>query len=131
MKLKVSELEGRRLDFWVYRALGWEYTGEIPASWRCGGKTPLTKDGMCLCFDCDSHRFSEYWSDGGPIIEKEGIAIRPHTSTNGVVESWRAGWQWPCDTKEQARNDYLGRTPLVAAMRAFVASKFGDEVVTP
>ena len=123
MKLKVSELEGRRLDFWVYRAMGWEYTGEaIPSSWKCNGKVALHKDGMTLCFDCAGKLFSTSWEDAGPIIQQAEIGIRPLSDG-----TWHA-----TDYQQIEQHAYgAGPTPLIAAMRCFVALKFGDEVVTP
>jgi hypothetical protein len=74
---------------------------------------------------------SEDWRLGGLIIERERI----DWVSSGT--EWKAGFsadidssgygsslvQWIAFEHEQA-----GSTPLIAAMRAFVASKFGDEV---
>ena len=66
------------------------------------------------------------WALGGPIIEREGtfriIAPRYKGASDYVarlpkdVNDWFEGY---------------GPTPLVAAMRAYVASKLGDEVEIP
>jgi hypothetical protein len=32
---------------------------------------------------------------------------------------------------DKGRNEFRGRTPLIAAMRCYVASKLGDEVEIP
>lgn len=59
-------------------------------------------------------RFSTDWSAGGPVIEREGIEL---SATEG-------GW-W---AEVGARDRYgcaPGPTPLVAAMRALVASRVG------
>lgn len=58
------------------------------------------------------------WSQGGPIIEREKI----HT--------FFAGGTW---IAEHYTSDgcFIGPTPLIAAMRCFVASKLGDEVEIP
>jgi len=116
---RVAELEGAELDTWVVRALG---------AYR--GPYQMVKDGRpeqdCLIFP-DGVPFrattgdiypSERWSDGGPIIERERIVLMP------TPEGWEAIKSLPGMTlvREQAA------TPLVAAMRAFVASKFGDTV---
>ena len=60
---------------------------------------------------------STEWEFGGPIIERERIELE-----------W-SGPDWLAQIK--ADNEYYGATPLVAAMRAFVASKLGDEVEIP
>jgi hypothetical protein len=57
------------------------------------------------------------WAQGGPIIEREMITVE------WTGEDWRT-CIW-CDEK------FLGPTPLIAAMRAYVASKLGDEVEIP
>jgi hypothetical protein len=56
------------------------------------------------------------WAQGGPIIEREGIAIG---------KSWE-GWKAFTETSGGE-----GPTPLIAAMRCYVASKLGDEVELP
>jgi hypothetical protein len=60
------------------------------------------------------------WAQGGLIIEREKIAL--NLSENG----WVATRIEPPSVSE-AR----GPTPLVAAMRCYVASKLGDEVEVP
>jgi hypothetical protein len=63
---------------------------------------------------------SNDWSQGGPIIEREKIGTWPSESISG---KWGA----------RMLNTYImyGPTPLIAAMRCFVASKLGDEVEVP
>lgn len=114
MLMKVSELEGALLDAAVAKADGYEDIDVIdhvplmdaaPPSWcRAGG-----------------HRFSpsSTWSHGGPIIERERIG-----------PMWcGASWLWA------ASDDRIlvveGETMLQCAMRAYVASKFGDEIDLP
>jgi hypothetical protein len=58
------------------------------------------------------------WSQGGPIIEREVISV-----IEGSNGEWQAG-------KRPYKFCY-GPTPLIAAMRCFVASKLGDEVDVP
>jgi hypothetical protein len=57
------------------------------------------------------------WSIGGPIIEREGLTLT------------HQGERWAAQT--DADEFQYGPTPLVAAMRCFVASKLGDEVDVP
>lgn len=59
------------------------------------------------------------WSQAGPIIERERIAVWP------VADCWVA-----C-TLTGAGYDVKAPTSLVAAMRCYVASKMGDEVDVP
>jgi hypothetical protein len=64
------------------------------------------------------------WSQGGPIIEREWIC--PDRLLNG---------QWVAckrtDTGDSMLFARTGPTPLIAAMRCYVASKLGDEVEIP
>ena len=60
--------------------------------------------------------YSTNWSQGGPIIERESIDIMKVGIT-----------QWRADCGPAV----TGPTPLIAAMRAFVTKKFGDEVEIP
>ena len=57
------------------------------------------------------------WAQGGPIIERERINLEPFTDING--EQWSADGAWNSPT------------PLIAAMRCFVASRLGDELDIP
>jgi len=68
-----------------------------------------------------------YWDQGGAIIQREGINIRkgnqmyfPQGNEKGDYYEplWLAGKQH-------------GQTPLIAAMRCYVASRFGDEINIP
>ena len=58
------------------------------------------------------------WSQGGPIIERENIEIG------------RTPVEWRAQRYDFIRVAY-GPTPLVAAMRCYVASELGDEVDVP
>ena len=59
------------------------------------------------------------WCQGGPIIEREGIEL--------LCES--LGFRWVA--MPQKGPEWRGPTPLIAAMRCYVASKFGNEVEIP
>lgn len=63
--------------------------------------------------------YSSDWEAGGPVIEKERIHVAPMPGK---------GWVWCAvvvsETGKGAWQE--GRTPLVAAMRALVASRYGS-----
>lgn len=102
--MKVAELEGALLDYWVARAEGW--TLEDESLWRDErGKA------MNLYWRWNP---SNNWAHGGPIIEREQIELT------------RAGNEWAAYVPGM-RGAY-GPAVLIAAMRAYVASKFGDTV---
>lgn len=63
--------------------------------------------------------FSTCWNKGGPIIEREGISWHCGSKT-----SWHA---YVCGSFE----NFSGQTPLIAAMRCYVATKLGDTVEVP
>ena len=68
------------------------------------------------------------WAQGGPIIERREIGIRRNAPCSD-------GRQWeaiPSITAKGAGGKYgYGPTPLIAAMRCYVASNLGDEVEIP
>ena len=66
--------------------------------------------------------YSSRWQFGGTIIEREWISL---TTANDVWEALIA------DDVADGYHSAFGATPLVAAMRCFVASKLGDEVDLP
>jgi hypothetical protein len=57
------------------------------------------------------------WAQGGPIIEREFI--------------WLEINEGQCYAHKNGLDFYEGETPLIAAMRCYVASKLGDEVDVP
>ena len=67
----------------------------------------------------DAWLYSTDWSQGGPIIEREKIGVW-----------WDGVWHAKYDgcRPDQVQDAY---TPLIAAMRCYVASKLGDEVEIP
>lgn len=67
------------------------------------------------------------WCNGGPLIDKHMLHIKPHCTENGVVKSWAAGMTWPCDTMPSQ----CGKTPLIAACRAIVMKELGAVVSVP
>jgi hypothetical protein len=67
-----------------------------------------------------TYRCSTDWAQGGPIIERECIWLTHHTASkmHGAHKGDDVWFQ-------------KGPTPLIAAMRCYVASKLGDEVDVP
>ena len=79
---------------------------------KCEGDEPLKDGGIGLSYSTD-------WLSGGPIIEREMLTVGP-----AKHEGYMA-WAWP------KAAGYWGDTPLIAAMRCYVASKLGDDVEVP
>jgi hypothetical protein len=107
MKIKTSELSGVQLDWAVAKCEGL-MEGQIAI------------DGVTRGF----YKPSTKWSQGGPIIERERINLRLHKDTDKEVSAFN----W---VNHAPVNRMRGSTPLIAAMRCYVASKLGDEVEIP
>jgi len=70
--------------------------------------------------------YSTNWAQGGPIIEREQIFPAPTNWGGDQATAFVAR-----ENKATPRAEQYGPTPLIAAMRCFVASKLGDEVEVP
>lgn len=105
MKVKVSELTKAALD------------------WAVGECQPLPDHGQR--FVEDGYHPSADWAQGGPIIEREWLDITPWP--NESDEELR----WQCTQHDSINCAAFGPTPLIAAMRCYVASKLGEEVDVP
>ncbi|KAI3591640.1 hypothetical protein D9X30_3465 [Cupriavidus sp. U2] len=115
--MKVSELEGALLDYWVAKAEGYEaeLCRDDQGSFCVRTKRYAGEGGQFR----GPFFPSREWADGGPILARERIGLMP--AIEGRREFWIAAhpsYSWP----------RRGNTPLIAAMRAYVASKFGAEV---
>lgn len=110
MNVKTSELIGEQLDCAVAQAEGISSAAFQP---------------------------STNWAHGGPIIEREGITVYPHyedvITESGQEMTIKKGWAshiTPHRYWQTPRGRGFAPTPLVAAMRCYVASKLGDTVET-
>jgi Protein of unknown function (DUF2591) len=105
MKVKTASLIGRSLNWAVAGAEG-NYSI------------------YCDCGYGEVWEPESNWAQGGPIIERENITLR----------LWDNGYEptayMPLGSKEHSLW-YQGPTPLIAAMRCYVASKLGDEIEIP
>jgi hypothetical protein len=102
--MKTNTLTGAALDWAVAQAEG----GYDERDFVVRGCTYIVQN------------YSTNWAQGGPIIEREGIRL--HRSHTG---DWWAG------PESDPHRPVSGPTPLIAAMRCYVASKLGDEVDIP
>ena len=105
---KVADLIGAELDFYVAKAEGW-------TAWIVDGECWTNGEGGGMV----TYKPSYWWEDGGPIIQSEIIQLKFHYEE----QLWEA-------YINDSDDDYVGvgDTPLIAAMRAYVASKFGSTV---
>ena len=103
--MKTSELTGPALD--------WAVT-------KCETGQPLDTRGAFLV----AFKYSTDWAQGGPIIEREKIDVIRK-------EQWEA-WMDNYDPEGVVDASFgSGPTPLIAAMRCYVASKLGDDIEVP
>ena len=112
--MKTSELTGLALDWAVAKCEGEEAElnhGEI-VTWKY-----VNGQEYRLVWQPSTN-----WAQGGPIIEREDIQIKKH------ISNWIALPESAEFSEEQYQE---GETPLIAAMRCYVASKLGDEVEIP
>ena len=72
-----------------------------------------------------TYNCSTDWAQGGPIIEREGMQLQMED-----ISEWHATMWWD-DGEGQREVVTRGPTPLIAAMRCYVASQLGDEVEIP
>jgi hypothetical protein len=115
--MKVSYLEGALLDYWVAKA---------------GGYSPMPHDGhWFIGLDrYEAYNPSANWALAGPIIEREKITLI-HYGIEDAEDGnpWEAAIRGDCHYIDQYPGDAMGGpTALIAAMRRYVESKYGDEV---
>lgn len=67
---------------------------------------------------------STVWDHGGPIIEREKILFSEMSLPNSGAQE-----NWVMAIHSASRLEKPGPSYLIAAMRAFVASKYGDTVL--
>ena len=115
--MKVADAIGAQLDWMVAKA---------DDNLHPKGAVRLL-DGKVFTIEAGDYERSDRWqlydpstdaAQGHPIIESEEIMLLPPHDDDG--------WTARC-----GGDSYPGPTPLIAAMRAFVASKLGEEVDVP
>jgi len=126
MKYKTSDLTGALLDAAVAMAEGARMDQAAVAFIRASAPTIVMGEGVCTLSVLEFWSPSTDWKMGGPIIEREGIDLERHTEdVMGRTERWWEAYY----RREGGSQCFIGPTALIAAMRAYVASKLGEEVV--
>jgi Protein of unknown function (DUF2591) len=125
---KVSELTGAALDWAVAKAKGWV---DFP--------TDSVEKGLWWHLDRHTAPFGERvykpywtpstdWAQGGPIIEETCASvffdIKDASYEGHPDEPWFS-------EMDDIGGMWHGPTPLIAAMRCYVANKLGNEVEIP
>lgn len=119
--MKTAELTGAALDWAVAKCEGY-FNDE--ASYK---GSYVTGSHFLSMWKAEGHgvhwtHSSTDWSEGGPIIEREKISLL----SVGLVN-----WAAKADYGDSQAVTKYGDTPLIAAMRCYVASKLGGEVEVP
>lgn len=124
MKYKTEELEGELLDAAVDLAEGRGEPGRFLG-------VLMHAEGAYVIDT--RRRYSTSWEHAGPIIEREMIHIECVEEEDGGPGDrlWAASCGVDSSYREDDGESWFGETPLIAAMRAYVAHKLGREVELP
>jgi hypothetical protein len=127
MLIETSELEGAALDWAVAKAEKLDAKA-IPSGGYSNASTGYKIKYTSYRLWLDDELEIEYcpstnWSQGGPLIEHEQIELK-WIGVDGVACGWNAWHQDLADFQ-------CAGSPLIAACRAIVAAKLGDEVDVP
>lgn len=131
MKVKTSELIGPALAYAVGIAEGKKVTySDLRPH---GGRVQVFVVTRRAHIAYDPH---DHWSDGGPIIERGGINLSKYNKLDeSEPDKWCAHKVVPRPNMEGTTNRCVvapdGPTPLIAAMRCWVAINLGEAVEIP
>lgn len=122
--MKTNELSGAALDWAVAKAEGMHVT-MVRGGWFVFDSDAYRE--FCNDYNDDklqAFRPSTNWAQGGAIIEREEITV----CWQGAI--W-VGSKFNVRVTDEYEFHQTGTTPLIAAMRCYVASKLGDNVELP
>lgn len=120
MKHKTSELTGALLDAAVAKANGLSYAIHPQKVWEDGCGVTIVNQTPACWTSVGYYEPSTDWRTGGVIIERERMRSSEYEAELYPGQNWH--YWTPTNVTGH------GETPLIAAMRAFVSAKFGDEV---
>lgn len=127
MKVAVQDLAGAALDWSVAVCEGGRWDAD-----RCLFVWAFL--GIKDAFIQAAPPYSSSWQDGGPIIEREGLTVRTlwldGRRRNGE-DAYRVDLDFHEGRMTLGELSQYGPTPLVAAMRCYVAYTLGDHVELP
>jgi Protein of unknown function (DUF2591) len=115
MKVETEQLSGAALD-WAVAKIADKHVSLKDIHW--GNYSPSTN-----------------WAQGGPIIEREEIDLLCDVEDEtGEATNGNPGWiaqKWTLPLSLGQCLETSGPTPLIAAMRAYITRKLGEEVEIP
>ncbi len=104
MKVQVNDATPRQLNWLVAKCEGVSWS-----TWLLDG-------------------YATDWAQGGPIIEREEISLHTTPKFAAQCMKWDASQR---NINGACVRSQFGPTPLIAAMRCYVASKLGEECDIP
>ena len=121
--MKVSELIGEQLSYWVAKAQGWKtQQGGYMAGLNWVNEPPYCVDENGD-FKSAKYRPDQDSAQAFELIEKFGIEVKP------IQSRMDGSWYAHCKYYDNYRNNSrVGSTPQEAICRAVVASVYGEEV---
>jgi hypothetical protein len=111
---KVADLSGALLDAAVAKAEGYELDED-------GDNRTIRENGGAP----SAWHPSTDWSHGGPIIQRERISLQGYEGGGWCAD---VRCEFTCGEPGESAGNGSGPTPLIAAMRAYVSSVFGDMI---
>lgn len=116
MKIKTSELIGAQLDWAVAKA------AEIPVNVLAADNPEEKWQVQMASYPHKAFWPHRDWGQGGPLIEKYAVTVAPYSPEPKL---------WVAEPSPDVLGSESGPTPLIAAMRAIVAAKLGEEIEVP
>jgi hypothetical protein len=111
--MKTSELTGAALDWVAAKCEG------VSVRWSAAHEQLLVEGYPYMVWQPSTN-----WAQGGPIIEREiDVLERYRLNINTIA--------WDATAQGNDQCTATGPTPLIAAMRCYVASKLDNEVNVP
>ncbi len=116
--MKVARIDDWELAYWVAIAenLSPLSLGKICAtSEKTNDSYPIYENTQFVGYSFEPHI---KWSQGGPLIDKYAVSIYPNLDELG----------WYAHARRGRGTRMEGLSPLVAAMRSIIATKFGKDI---
>ncbi len=118
--IKVSEATPSQINYLVAKIEGVKFTlAQVYGLWS-----------VVIEYNYRLYEPATDWSQGGPIIEEEGISLTSYLDEEDPYWIGSVECQYK-NFNATAYYEEYGPTPLIAAMRCYVTSKLGDTVDVP
>lgn len=126
MKIKTSELIGSALDWAVAKVEGHHLFLEVDGKWRCEiGKDGAHDVGVSGIY---GYSPSTDWNKGGPLIDRSRMSFVTQGTGRELWDGKKPILALPSELNYKIGS---GETHLIAACRAIVSTKLGDEIEIP